>query len=285
MNKTINRTVLMSGADYFDVVPINPFSHGHGSINRDQAKTDFAAIQAAVAGAGIKVVSTPAPEYCQDGIFTANWGLCRGDTVVLSSLPPQRQAESPFAEAALRDLGKRVIKAPYRFSGQGDALPCGRLLFAGSGYRTDERMHKFLADTLGYEVIGLQAVPLLDTSGLPVTNLLTGWPDSYFYDLDLGISILTPNLIAWCPEAWTPKSQEKIRATTVEKIEVSYDEAVKGFACNLISSGDTVVMSAHAPKLQAAIEAKGLATVTVEAPELAKGGGFIRCTTLTLDND
>jgi N-dimethylarginine dimethylaminohydrolase len=43
-------------------------------------------------------------------------------------------------------------------------------------------------------------------------------------------------------------------------------------------------MSAHAPQLQAAIEAKGLRAITPEIQELAKGGGYIRCTTLTLDN-
>jgi N-dimethylarginine dimethylaminohydrolase len=206
----------------------------------------------------------------------------RGDTALMSSLPGPRQGEQAPAERALRDLGKRIVKAPYRFSGQGDSLPCGNLLFAGSGYRTDPRMHQFVADELGYEVIGVQAVPQLDAHDHPVTNPLTGWPDSFFYDLDLGISILGPDLIAWCPQAWTAESQAKIRATPVGKIEVDHDEAL-GFACNLVSTGRTVIMSGHAPKLKAAVEAKGLATITIETRELAKGGGFIRCTTLTLD--
>jgi N-dimethylarginine dimethylaminohydrolase len=227
-----------------------------------------------------------APAGCQDGVYTANWGLCRGDTVVLSSLPNMRQAEEPHAEKSLRELGKKIIKPPHRFSGQGDALPCGNLLFAGSGYRTDLRMHKFLADTLGYEVISLQTLPELDGGGRPVTNHVTGWPDSFFYDIDLALSVITPELIAWCPEAFTPESREKIHALdTVEKIEVSLAEAEQGFACNLVSNGETVIMSAHAPNLQAALETRGLQIVTPEIHELAKGGGFFRCTTLTLDNE
>jgi N-dimethylarginine dimethylaminohydrolase len=59
---------------------------------------------------------------------------------------------------------------------------------------------------------------------------------------------------------------------------------MQGFACNLVSTGDTVVMSAHAPHLQRALEAEGLKTVTPEIDELVKGGGYIRCTTLTLSN-
>jgi N-dimethylarginine dimethylaminohydrolase len=43
-------------------------------------------------------------------------------------------------------------------------------------------------------------------------------------------------------------------------------------------------MSAEAPLFKAEIEAHGLQVITPEITELAKGGGYIRCTTLTLDN-
>ena len=280
----INQTVLMSGADYFDVVELNSYSHDFGSVDRQKAVTEFARIQAALQSAGVKVVKVDAPQGCQDGIFTANWGLCRGDKVVLSSLPGPRQAEEAYAEKVLTDLGKQVIKPPYRFSGQGDALPCGNYLLTGSDYRTDPLMHEFLAQELGFEVISLQAVPEYDSTGQPVINQLSGWPDSFFYDIDLAISVLRDDLIAWCPEAFMPESQEKIRALPIEKIEVSLQEATGGFACNLVSTGETVIMSAHAPELLAAIEARGLKIITPDITELAKGGGYIRCTSLTLDN-
>ncbi len=281
---TINQTVLMSGADYFDVVDLNSYSHGVDQVDRQEAVREFAAIYAATQQAGIEVVKVDAPAGCQDGIFTANWGLCRGDTVVMSSLPNARQAEEPYAETVLRNLGKKIIKAPFRFSGQGDALPCGNYLFTGTNYRTDPRMHAFLAKHLDYEVVSLQTVPELDAAGHPVINSVSGWPDSFFYDIDLSMSILRPDLIAWCPEAFMPDSQAKIRALPMEKIEVSLAEARDHFACNLLSTGDTVIMGSHAPQLQAAIESHGLRTITPEITELGKGGGYIRCTTLTLDN-
>src|SRR5206468_7682041 len=126
--------------------------------------------------------------------------------------PNARQAEEPYAEQVLRDLGKKIVKAPdsLRFSGQGDALPCGNYLFTGSTYRTDPEMHAFVRNTLGYEVISLETVPELDKTGKPVINPVSGWPDSFFYDIDLAISILRTDLIAWCPEAFTPESQEKL---------------------------------------------------------------------------
>lgn len=284
MAALINRTVLMSGTTYFAVKELNPYSRADDQPDAAKAAVEFANIKAAVEQAGIKVIQVDAPKDCQDGIFTANWGLCRGDTCVLSSLPNARQAEEPYAEKVLTNLGKRVIRPPFRFSGQGDALPCGNLLFTGSGYRNDPRIHQFLADTFGYDIVPLQAVPELDTDGKPVINQVTGLPDSFFYDIDLAVSILRPDLIAWCPEALTEDSQARMRQVPIEKIEVSLEEAKQSFACNLVSTGETVIMGSKAPKLQADIEAHGLKVVTVALKELVKGGGYIRCTTLTLDN-
>jgi N-dimethylarginine dimethylaminohydrolase len=276
----------MSGADYFaDDFAINAHMDASVPVNVEAAKAEHKAIRGALEEAGIEVIQVPPPEACQDGVYAANWALCRGDMAVMSSLPNKRQAEEPYAEKILRDQGKKIVKVPagLKFSGQGDALPCGNLLFTGSQYRTDTAVHDFLADQLDFEVISLQTIPKLDKAGQPVINEVTGWPDSLFYDLDLALAVLSPELIAWCPEAFTSESQDKIRALKINKIEVLFEEAVKGFACNLVSSGQVVVMSAHAPLLQSAIELHGLRTITPEVTELGKGGGYIRCTTLTLD--
>lgn len=281
----INKHVLMSGTQYFtDDFAINPYMDSSLAIDPAKAAAEHQAIRQAFESAGIIVEQTPAPPYCQDGVYTANWGLVRGNKAVLSSLPNKRQAEQPFAQKALKAHGKELIEAPYRFSGQGDALPCGDLLFMGTTYRTDPQMHHFIAEQLGYRVISLQTIPSRDANGMPITNAVTGWPDSFFYDLDLALSVLRPNLIAWCPDAFVPESQAKIQQLDIEKIEVSFEEATKGFACNLVSTGETVIMSANAPLLQAAIEAKGLKTITPQITELAKGGGYIRCVSLSLDN-
>ena len=280
----INKTVLMSGTDHFSVEELNPYSHAQEQPKPFQASQEHAAIVEALESAGVEVIKVPAPEGCQDGVYVANWALCRGDKVVLSSLPNKRSAEEPFAEKYLREQGKEVIKSPYRFSGQGDALPCGNLLFCGSTYRTDPEMHEFLADKLGFEVISLETIPALGSDGKPVTNTVTGWPDSFFYDLDLALAVLRDDLIAYCPEAFTDASRDKLKALPIEKIEVTYDEAVEGFACNLVSTGSTVIMSDKAPLLAAQLEAHGFEVITPEISELAKGGGYIRCTTLTLDN-
>lgn len=281
----INKTVLMSGAQYFtNDHAIN--AHMDASVTADNAaaQAEHDAIRKSLDSAGVEVIQVPPPENCQDGVYTANWGLCRDDTVVLSNLPNKRQPEQPYAEKILTNLGKKLIKVPdgLAFSGQGDALPCGNLLFTGSIYRTDPKVHQFLADTLGFKVISVQTVPKLDNQGKQVINEITGWPDSYFYDIDLALGVITPELIIWCPEAFTDESQDKIKSLPIQKLEVLYEEALNGFACNLVSTGETIIMSNKAPILQAALEAHGFKTITPAVTELGKGGGYIRCTTLTL---
>jgi N-dimethylarginine dimethylaminohydrolase len=42
-------------------------------------------------------------------------------------------------------------------------------------------------------------------------------------------------------------------------------------------------MSKQAPTFQAELESRGFKIITEEGTELSKGGGFIRCISLTLD--
>lgn len=278
--------VLVSGAEYFDDgFAINAYMDDAIPIDLPKAIQEHAVICQAYEAAGIEVIKVPAPERCQDGIYTANWGLVAGSKVILSNLPNKRKSEEPYAEHTLTDLGFNLVKFPeqYKFSGQGDCLPCGKFLFVGSQYRTDHHVWPLLRRETGLHVIGLQTIPQKDAAGKPIINSVTEWPDSYFYDLDLALAVISPELIAWCPEAFTEESQKRIRAIdSLEKIEVSFDEAQHGFACNLVSTGETVIMSNHAPGLQSQLESRGFKVITPEVTELLKGGGFIRCCSLTL---
>lgn len=288
-----NHTVIMSSARFLDnEQPINPY-YTPEAIDTEKAQAEHDAIRQHLTDAGVEVRVVEAPSTSQDGVYTANWALIRGDKAVLARLPQARRSEEAWAERTLQDAGFEVIRVPedWRFSGQGDALPCGNYLFCGSAYRSDERAQAFAAHTLGYERIQLQAKPQLDAAGEPVTNLSSGWLDSFYYDIDLALSIIRPpqagkkGLIAYCPEAFTEESQRRLEAFDgVDKILVSEHEAKQAFACNLVSTGDAVVMSAQAPHLKAELEQRGLKVVTPEITELSKGGGYIRCTTLSVND-
>jgi len=288
----INTSVLMSDADNFSTLqPINPYYH-QDPLDLPRAIIEHATIYDLLVKAGITVTKVASPIGSQDGVYTANWALVRGDTAVLARLPDARKAEEAYAEKILTDLGKTVIRVPegLKFSGQGDALACGNYLFCGSGYRSDKEAQAFAADILGYERIQLQAMPQLDIAGLAVINATSGWADSFFYDIDLALAIIkapseqTKGLIAYCPEAFMPASRALLAAFDgVDKIEVSLAEAQNAFATNMVSTGETVIMSLHAPELASALRAHGLTILSPDITELAKGGGYIRCTTLTLN--
>lgn len=282
----------MSGADSFSTdQAINPYYEG-SLLDVMRAKVEHTEIRALFENAGIVVETTPPPTDSQDGVYTANWALVRGKKAVLARLPNARQAEEAAAEKALQERGFEVIYVPsdWHFSGQGDALAFGGMLFCGKGYRSDEQAQIFAADALGYERIQLQTIPELDELGNPMINTVTGWPDSFFYDLDLALAIIkVPDeaqggMIAYCPDAFMPSSQETLRRLKgFEKVEVSFEEATQGFACNLVSTGETVIMSNRAPKLKKELEKRGLKVVSPNVTELVKGGGFIRCVSLTLE--
>jgi N-dimethylarginine dimethylaminohydrolase len=289
----INRTVIMSDAQNFSAAQaINPY-YDDQNVDIDKAVDEHRAIANALTKAGITIVSVPSPSDSQDGVYTANWALVRGDKAILARLPDVRKSEEAYAKHILEQQGKTVLEVPdgLKFSGQGDALACGNYLFCGQGYRSDLEAQIFAAEELGYERIQLETIPELDANSAPVTNAVSGWADSFFYDIDLALSIIkapegnSKGLIAYCPDAFTAESQRVLAAFDgVEKIPVSQEEATTAFACNLISTGETVIMSAHAPKLKHELEAHGLTVLTPEVTELAKGGGYIRCTTLTIEN-
>lgn len=291
----INSKVLMSDALHFSAEQaINPYyfdSHTDTSI----AQSEHDAIREALTQAGVEVITTSSPADSQDGVYTANWALVRGEKAVLARLPNVRRSEEDFARSVLESLGKEVISVPegLRFSGQGDALPCGDFLFCGNGYRSDISAQKFAADTLGFTRIQLQTVPQLDSEGAQVINPVSGWEDSFYYDIDLALSILRapqdgkPALIAYCKEAFTPESLttlENLPTDIFESIIISEDEARKAFAANLVSTGSSVVMSSGAPKLKSELEQRGFTVYTPEINELSKGGGYIRCTSLSLSS-
>ncbi len=288
----INSRVLMSSARYFsNEQPINPYYHEE-SIDLEAAQAEHDAIRSALEQAGVEVVKVEAPATSQDGVYTANWALMRGTTAVLARLPDARKSEEDWAENELTKLGYIVVRVPdeYKFSGQGDALPCGDYLFCGSAYRSDVEAQTFAAETLGYERIQLRTEPQRDHHGEEMINVSSGWADSFYYDIDLALAVIRgpqdgeKGLIAYCPEAFTPESRQLLEEfDAVDKIIVSEHEAREAFACNLVSTGESVVMSAHAPALKNELESRGLTVYTPEVRELAKGGGYIRCTTLSLN--
>ena len=281
----LNQKLLVSGAEFFaDDFKINPY-YGGDAIDQAKAIAEHEAILACFKQAGIELVKVDAPENCQDGVYTANWAITRNGKAIMSRLPKARKAEEPYAKHQLQKLGYEIYEVPNNllFSGQGDSLRCSNYLFAGSGYRSEPEAQNFVADTLGLELVQLHTKPQLNPDDTPHINPETQHADSFFYDLDLDLSIIDDHTIAYCPEAFDEESNKKITSTPVDKITVSLEECTEGFACNLVSTGKHVIISNRAPKFQAELEKRGLICLTPDVTELKKGGGYIRCISLWLD--
>lgn len=281
----INQKLLVSGADYFaDTYEINPY-YTQQRIDIAKAKAEHAAILACFREAGIELVQVDPPKDCQDGVYTANWALVKDGVAVMARLPEARKAEEAYAKQYLEQQGIRTIAVPNNllYSGQGDSLRCGKYLFGGRGYRSDSAAQQFAADTLGLELIQLHAKPQLNPDGTEHINPFTNHADSFWYDLDLAVSVINDHTIAYCPDALDTESNQKLAALTdLDKIIVDYQECTQGFANNLVSTGKHVIMSNQAPHLQAELERRGLICLTPNVTELKKGGGYIRCVSLWL---
>ncbi len=278
----INQKLLVSGADYFaDTYEINPY-YTQNKIDINKAMAEHKLILDCFKEANIELIKVKPPKNCQDGVYTANWALIKDGTAVMSRLPEARKAEENYARKILEQQGIKTVLVPgkHLFSGQGDSLRCGKYLLGGCGYRSDPEAQQFAADTLGLELIQLHAKPQLNPDGSEHINPVTNHADSFWYDIDLAVSVIDDHTIAYCPDALDDQSNQKLQSLNLDTILVDYEECTKGFANNLVSTGKHVIMSNKAPKLQSALEKRGLICLTPDVTELKKGGGYIRCVSL-----
>ena len=278
----INQKLLVSGADYFaDTYEINPY-YTQNKIDINKAMAEHKLILDCFKEANIELIKVKPPKNCQDGVYTANWALIKDGTAVMSRLPEARKAEENYARKILEQQGIKTVLVPgkHLFSGQGDSLRCGKYLLGGCGYRSDPEAQQFAADTLGLELIQLHAKPQLNPDGSEHINPATNHADSFWYDIDLAVSVIDDHTIAYCPDALDDQSNQKLQSLNLDTILVDYEECTKGFANNLVSTGKHVIMSNKAPKLQSALEKRGLICLTPDVTELKKGGGYIRCVSL-----
>jgi N-dimethylarginine dimethylaminohydrolase len=204
------------------------------------------------------------PDMC----FAANAAVVRDGKVFLSNLPAERQPESPLYEAWFKSHGYQVQKTNHRFGGGGDALWCGDQLIAGSGDKsrraTDIEVHAELADYFGVNVASVAAT------------------DERFYDLDMAIGILSPELIAYCGAVLDEDSVAKLKSLEgIDAIEVGLDDAL-GFGCNLISDGHNVIISLGAPGLIKQLQDRGFNVLPHNIDQFMLTGGGVRCLALNL---
>ena len=197
-----------------------------------------------------------------DMVYAANGGLILNDTAVVARFKyPQRQHESVLYADWMRSHGYRIVHTRYINEGQGDLLPVGQKILAGTGFRTDPRAHYEIAEIFGQPVVSLQLV------------------DPRFYHLDTALSVLDDTTIAYYPPAFSESSRTQLEILFPDAIVVESADAYV-FGLNAVSDGRQVIHPAAAVGFAGQLSRAGFEPIGVEMSELLKGGGSVKCCTL-----
>lgn len=201
-----------------------------------------------------------------DMVFTANAGLVRGQTAVLSRFRyPERQGEERFFQAWFEANGYAVRTVTKgSFEGEGDALFAGERLFCGWGFRSDVAAHEEAAAMLGARDL------------IPVKLR-----DPRFYHLDTCFCPLNPTVALIYPGAFEEEGL-RILERSIELIPVPEDDALH-FVCNAVVLGRDVVLPAGCPTTYKLLSDRGFSTYPVELSEFIKAGGAAKCLSLRLE--
>ena len=197
-----------------------------------------------------------------DMVYAANGGLIlNGAALVARFKYPQRQQESSAYRDWMRSHGYTPVQTQHVNEGQGDLLPVGEMILAGTGFRTDPRAHTEIAAIFGRPVITLQLI------------------DPRFYHLDTALSVLDETTIAYYPPAFAECSRAQLETLFPDALVVDSADAYV-FGLNAVSDGRHVVHPAAAVGFAEQLRQAGFEPIGVEMSELLKGGGSVKCCTL-----
>lgn len=209
---------------------------------------------------GVQVHLVEQAPDCPDMVFTANAGLVRDNTCVLSRFRfEERQREVPHFFEWFRHNGYRVIVPSEEciFEGEGDALFMGDTIFAGYRQRSEICSHLFLAETFGKQVLSLELV------------------DPRWYHLDTCLFPLAEETVVYYPGAFDQYAQ-KVIENHAKTITVGLNEALL-FCCNSLVGGKEVVMNAGCDEIAAKLAGLGYRVHPVPTSEFIKAGGSVKC--------
>ncbi|MCC9307411.1 arginine deiminase-related protein [Kitasatospora sp. RB6PN24] len=260
------RRLLMCRPSHYDVYySINPWMEPEKPVDTGLAVLQWERLRELYQSLGHTVeVIDPLPGL-PDMVFAAN-GATVVDGKVLGARfrHMERTAEGPGYLAWFQRNGYQDVLWPeFINEGEGDYLPVGRRILAGTGFRTDQRSH--------YEA--------QEFFGLPVTSLTLVNPRHYH--LDTALSVLSETEIMYWPEAFTPGSQAVLRELYPNAVLASEQDAAV-FGLNAFSDGYNVLLPQAASGLIEQLKARGFNPIGVDLSELLLAGGSVKCCTLEL---
>ncbi|MFE7234004.1 dimethylargininase [Streptomyces sp. NPDC002405] len=243
---------------------INPWMRPDVPVDASLAQAQWHELTRLYRAHGHTVDTVEAVPGLPDMVFAANAAVVV-DGRVFGSLfhAPERRPESLPYDTWFKSAGFDVYRPESVCEGEGDFVPAGRWILAGTGFRTTREAHREAQEFLGAPVIGLTLV------------------DPYFYHLDTALFVLDDEgegNIAYYPDAFSPGSREVLARLYPDALIATREDAMS-FGLNSVSDGHHVFISPGATALAEQLADRGYVPVPVDLSEFHKAGGGIKCCT------
>ncbi len=263
------RHYLMCEPTYFTVsYEINPWMHQDQATDTARAVSQWRRLRDTFLDLGHTIdLIDPVPGL-PDMVYAAN-GATVVDGIVYSAnfRFPQRRPEAALYQKWFADRGYVTHTAQRVNEGEGDMLIPGRLVLAGTGFRSERAAHAEAQELFGHPVVSLELV------------------DPRFYHLDTALSVLSSDLadpqVAYYPPAFSDGSRRVLEQLFPDAVIATDDDAT-ALGLNIVSDGLHVVHAPGATALAAKLRERGYETIAVDTTELLKGGGGAKCCTLEI---
>jgi len=265
---TPRRYLMCEPVHYTVAYEINPWMDSTRHTDTELARSQWRTLRDVYLDLGHTVETIDPIPGLPDMVYAANGALIV-DGIVYSARfrHPERAPEGPAYEKWFADRGFVTHTAAEVNEGEGDILPVGDLILAGTGFRTDRSAHAELARVTGHEVVSLELV------------------DARYYHLDTALAVLQSDAadpqVAYFPPAFSPASQERLRELFPDAVHAT-DRDAAALGLNAVSDGRHVVVAPGAVDLAPALRERGYETIPVDTSELLKGGGGAKCCTLEI---
>ncbi|WP_329280063.1 dimethylargininase [Streptomyces sp. NBC_01451] len=246
---------------------INPWMNPDTRVDVDLAQEQWRSLISAYRAHGHTVDTVEPVAGLPDMVFAANSAVVVDGRVFGSSFhSPERRPESTAYETWFKSAGFDVYRPESVCEGEGDLVPAGRWILAGTGFRTTREAHHEVQEYFGVPVIGLKLT------------------DPYFYHLDTALFVLDEGddshdgNIAYYPDAFSPGSREVLARLYPDAVVATREDAMT-FGLNSVSDGHRVFIDPGATALAAELTRHGYLPVPVDLSEFRKAGGGIKCCT------
>ncbi|WP_445678846.1 dimethylarginine dimethylaminohydrolase family protein [Radicibacter daui] len=267
--------VLLCRPDYYDYIPSNAIvlktMGAGGRADRQKVVGQYRELEDALEGAGVRLhYLTPEPHlpyqvYTRDSSQVTPWG-----PLITQLYRKERRGE--YASVTKFYAGTGGLPWGWSTTGTlegGDIhiIRPGLVAVGVSGIRTDEAGAR-------------QFLSLFEEEGWKVLPVFF---DEHFLHLDVIFSMVADGLALVCPDAVGEEFLAWLAANGIRILPVTYAEAMRDMACNVLALGNGRVISPkHSVRVNDMLRAEGLEVITPALDVFSSGGGSVHCMTMPL---